>query len=129
MKAGRGDNASYLTGEKDTFSWQTDYPLLSGQAFELVFWPENVTPGKDTGRAETEADALYTRLSPVPAGAGRYTWGVILVQQEPYLRLRYLDKGGSFVVSEPGASDAGGSPPKATEDPNSTGEKPPEEGP
>ncbi len=90
---------------RQIFRWTTDVTLSSAQYFELVFWQVGQDPmvhsfspvGANkattvTSNLDKAADLLPTYLI-----SGReYEWGVLLVEMEPYRRLRYLGGGHRF---------------------------------
>ena len=89
------------------FSWAAGYTPPPGQAFELVLW----RPGQDPlqhafGLAEpsvgttrsVDLDELASILGNL-LQPGDYLWGVLLVQTDPYLRLRLVSEGQLFTYS------------------------------
>jgi hypothetical protein len=105
-------------GGARTFAWRANQPLLSHQAYELVFWKSSQDPlalgfGLVALTTETQVTAdldAIDRAPNHPLSPGDYQWGVILVERQPYRRLRYLGGGWSFTfTSEPGGQESGSS--------------------
>ncbi|MEM7538405.1 MAG: protein phosphatase 2C domain-containing protein [Chloroflexota bacterium] len=88
-----------------TFSWvSSNISLQSGQAYELVIWPDKGEPMADgirLGESNQETNLTIAindaRLSTLNQ-AEPHSWGVLLVQVAPYKRIQYL--GGSR-ISDP----------------------------
>ena len=87
--------------EKRPFQWQTNFTPPPGYAFEVVFWQRGEDPmlhGKGFAgltvehRINAGSDSFHQRNAP----AGEYRWGVLLVIQQPYQRVKYL--GGERVI-------------------------------
>lgn len=90
-----------------TFSWESDIVLAPNQAFELVLWEDGQDPMKDgfspigagpeqtiSVNFDTAAESLHGKLN----SARHYTWGVLLVETQPYRRLQYLGGGYRFYL-------------------------------
>ena len=87
------------TGSRSlTFSWDADFRLPPGYAFELVFWREGEDPFIE-GRSPREATQatsitvnlieLYASLpGPTILRPGRNYWGVLVVETNPYKRIK-----------------------------------------
>ena len=102
------------------FEWTTTYEPKEGEGFEVIFWPIGGDPmvqGFGLAAPTTNHrvnldlvaldDVLGTTLEP-----GEYQWGILLVETEPYSRLRLLSEPRLFHytrVSE-GSSSSNGSP-------------------
>lgn len=100
-------NAIILLGPTDGFTvsgrvkfdwkWKSaDAQLRSGQAFELVFWKSGqdpfkegfgiAAPTRDTDVTVDDLNELDKRLPQLEPG--EYLWGVILVNKDPYKRIK-----------------------------------------
>ncbi|MEZ4662908.1 MAG: serine/threonine-protein kinase [Caldilineaceae bacterium] len=98
-----GPNQSIRRGQQIVFQWESDIKLADGHALEVVIWRpnESATAFKD-GRGLVDirvnpVSQIGTRWQlTVQAGndltGGDYAWGVLLVEREPYNRLRQLSQ-------------------------------------
>lgn len=86
---------------KRPFRWQPTFTLPAGYAFEVVFWEQGQDPlrqGKGYGglAVDTQINISPGNFRQRNAPEGEYHWGVLLVTQEPYQRVKYL--GGDYVI-------------------------------
>lgn len=86
----------------DRFSWKPNFTLAKGQAFELIFWKEGQDPlvsGKGWFGTSTNTS---TSGDLIKAGAptDSYLWGVLLVQTNPYQRVKYLGGGWKYILQK-----------------------------
>ena len=80
-----------------------------GQAFELVFWKPGAEPLTDSFglAAASSATQITVDLEAVSSNLGSlmrpgsYFWGVLLVETEPYNRLRLVSEGRMIEYSGP----------------------------
>jgi len=109
------------SGDKDTFVWQANFTPAAGQAFEVVFWKEGQDALRDGrgwgGTSTTTSVTINWQTS--PAAPDTYLWGVLLVETNPYKRVRYLGGGDRrySIKDSAGALDSGSgsnSEPEAT---------------
>ncbi|MEZ4660709.1 MAG: serine/threonine-protein kinase [Caldilineaceae bacterium] len=117
---------------KRTFRWSTTMTLSGNQEFELVFWPENGDPMRDGfgpvgttkgTQIEVNLDKSIDILAQLEAGRN-YRWGVLLVTQSPYNRIRYLGGNHLFRIeysSSSSGGSSGGSKPSPTKTPTPRG--------
>lgn len=111
-----------------TFRWNSTVALGDNEAYEMVFWPEGGTAmvqgfgprGQSFSTSVTvDLDSAANILSQLQTGQD-YRWGVLLVQSDPYVRIRHLGGNQPFrfeYTSGSGGSSGGGSessPPTAT---------------
>ncbi|MBV7338358.1 hypothetical protein KFU94_61055 [Chloroflexi bacterium TSY] len=86
------------------FEWQTSFTPTQGQGFELIFWRDFEDPivngfGLAAPTKETQIlvdldaldDVLGDLLEP-----GSYLWGILLVNEDPYIRLKLLEGGRTY---------------------------------
>ncbi|MEZ4767716.1 MAG: hypothetical protein R2844_04750 [Caldilineales bacterium] len=83
-----------------TFEWRPVAPLPHGLAYEIVVWSPELNPGQARGIAPaTIMTSQQVNLDPLFDGGqfrmGNFYWTVLVVQQDPYLRL-----------TSPGASES-----------------------
>ena len=86
-----------------TFRWETAYQLQENQAFEPIFWragADTLRDGRGYGGATrgTSVTINWDMLNLAPDG---YQWGVLLVEMNPYRRLRYMGGGNGFQFAGP----------------------------
>lgn len=85
---------------KDTFSWQANFALEKGQAFELIFWRNGEDPfvsGK--GYFGTTTNTSISGNLRAFVSTDTYVWGVLLVKTTPkYERIAYLGGDWSYVL-------------------------------
>lgn len=86
------------------FEWQTNFTPASGQGFELIFWRDFEDPivnGFDLA-APTKKTQILVDLDALDKVLGnllelrRYLWGILLVNEDPYTRLKLLEGGRSY---------------------------------
>ena len=111
-------NQTIRSGQQIVFQWESDIRLASGQALEVVVWRpiQGATAFKE-GRGlvdirSTPATQNGTRWQlSVQVGrsfsGGDYAWGVLLVESEPYDRVRQLSQDDRVFRIESGASGGG----------------------
>lgn len=121
-----GPLSSELVGLHE-FSWQANFPLGYGEAFELVFWQVGQDP-MIHGFSPLEASGATTVLVDLEESIRRipqlqngfdYVWSVLLVQTHPYQRLSLLSSGHQFRLerffkdssNNDNGNSNGGSPP------------------
>lgn len=87
-----------------TFEWRATTPLPEGQKYELILWKPEQDPINDGfGLAapttatfvQVDLDRLDNTLGAL-LDEGEYRWGVLLVSENPYRRLRFLGGGTQF---------------------------------
>ena len=109
-----GPRSSILQGEQN-FRWISNVALRPGQLFELVFWEEGQDPivngfGPVGAKAETsliiDMDEFAETFAFFNPGQS-YQWGILLVTESPYRRLRFLGGSSPFRF----ATDRGDSAP------------------
>lgn len=79
---------------KMTFSWNSNNALPENYGFEPVFWRE----GEDAmingrgygGNTTTDTSLVVTAEAFRPTGEGKYYWGILLINTNPYKRVSYL---------------------------------------
>lgn len=112
-----GPLQSQLAGLKE-FSWQPNFALGYGEAFELIFWRTGQDP-MIHGFSPLEASGASTVLVDLEESIRRipqlqngydYVWSVLLIQTHPYQRLTLLSPGHQFRL-EKLSHGGGGSPP------------------
>ena len=104
----------------------TTVTLAENQYFELVFWQPGEDPmgpsfspvgaGKESSYT-VDLDKASEILSALLISGREYEWGVLLVELNPYHRLRYLGGGHRFLFQHTGGgggSSGGGPAPTAT---------------
>jgi hypothetical protein len=98
------------------FEWATSYVPREGEGFELVFWLPGQNPmtagfGLAAPTADLRIRVNLTKLDDVLGPRlepGAYQWGVLLVQREPYTRLRLLGEPRTFHYFRAGDSGSSG---------------------
>jgi len=72
-----------------TFRWSAAQPLAANQFYEIVMWPEGSNPAGALGiAAPVKETALLVHLESVSSvTGGMYQWAVLVVTQNPYVRL------------------------------------------
>lgn len=84
------------------FRWQTGYELKVGEAFEVIFWKPGQVPISDGFGIATPTQSTYVRTNLTQLydqgiiQLGKYQWGVLVIQLNPYSRLQYLGEGYRF---------------------------------
>lgn len=87
-----------------TFAWRANGAPEEGQAYEVIFWKDGKNPLVDGfGIAQptrrdsitVDLDALDDRLDGL-LDPGEYRWGVLLVNREPYERLKFFGESRLF---------------------------------
>ena len=94
------------------FQWHSSFIPPEGQGFELIFWKPTQDPivngfglASPTKKLQLNVDldaldiALADLLEP-----GAYQWGILLVTESPYTRLRYLGGGNTFTFERSNSS-------------------------
>ncbi|MEZ4713886.1 MAG: serine/threonine-protein kinase [Caldilineaceae bacterium] len=110
---------SIHTGQQIIFQWESDIKLAEGHALEVVIWrPGGNATAFNDGRGlvdirNTPATQNGVRWQlAVQAGrnltGGDYAWGVLLVEREPYNRIRQLSQEDGYFRIESGGSSAPG---------------------
>ena len=88
VEPGDGDTLN----SRRTFSWQANFNLPAGYAFEPVFWRQGGT-AMDNGRGfvgTTTTTSSELQPNQFLDGSGEYIWGILLVTTDPYTRIKYL---------------------------------------
>lgn len=107
-----------LAGLKE-FSWQPNFALGYGEAFELIFWRIGQDP-MIHGFSPLEASGASTVLVDLEESIRRipqlqngydYVWSVLLIQTHPYQRLKLLSPGHQFRLEKLSQGGGGSSPP------------------
>jgi serine/threonine-protein kinase len=110
--------AGASAGESVTCQWEvSDGSLAAEQGLELLFWPRGKNPLQDGIRlSEPIRDLKTTRwtVSLIALPAGEYEWGIVLVQLQPYRRLRLVSDSRLFRVRHATPSPTPTSPPPPT---------------
>ena len=87
-----------------TFAWRANGAPEEGQAYEVIFWKDGKNPLVDGfGIAQptrrnsitVDLDALDDRLDGL-LDPGEYRWGVLLVNRDPYERLKFFGESRLF---------------------------------
>ena len=105
-----------VIGGRETFEWQSSGALESGQAYEMVFWESGQDPltagfavagAKPASEITVNLDKAVQFVPQLESGTD-YLWGVLLVQQAPYARLKLLGGGHEFTFLAASTTSSGG---------------------
>jgi len=108
LEPGNGDTVN----SPRTFSWQTNFDLPTGYAYEPIFWKEGEDPllsGDGYGGTTELTSKNFAAEALIGAGAhnGDYYWGIILVQTTPtYDRIKFLGGGSRIRIDAANKSDS-----------------------
>jgi hypothetical protein len=99
---------------RQTFSWQPNFDLPAGYAFEPFFWPLNSdldVAGRGYG-GSTRGTQLTISTDTFQAGGavdGQYQWGVFVIQPQPYRRIQQVSETRTLRLQlSSSGSDSGG---------------------